>query len=85
MTSIHLDLLIGMLSKSRRNFDKRTSETLDLEIHHRSKARETLAYRAQEKEMTTSPLHKQRRTPRSDANFIKSLGTTLMNVAQSSH
>ena len=40
---------------------------------------------------TTIPFHKQRmemerqRTPRSGANSIKSLGTTLMNVAQSSH
>ena len=60
-TSLHLDPLIGMLSKSRRNFDKRISETLDLHAHRRSKARETLAYKTQDKERTTSPLHKQRR------------------------
>ena len=46
-TSLHLDPPIGMLSKSRRNFDKRTSETLDLWIHCRRKARETLARRTQ--------------------------------------
>ena len=81
-----------MMSKSRRNFDKRTSETLDLRIHHRSKARETLARITQQKKMTTSPRHKQRRemerqirTPVSGADFIKALGTTLMNVTQSSH
>ena len=80
-----------MLSKSRRNFDKRTSETVDLRIHRRSKVRETLARRTLQKKMTTSPRHKQRReierqrrTLVSGVNFIKALGTTLMNVAQSS-
>ena len=81
-----------MLSKSRRNFDQRTSENLDLRIHRIRKARETLARRTQQKKTTTSPHHKQRReierqrrTLVSGVNFIKSFGTTLMNVAQSSH
>ena len=90
-TSLHLDLRISMLSKSRRNFDKRTSKTLDLRIHRRSKARETLACKTHDNEKKTSPCHKQRRgmkrqrIPRSGANLIKYLGTTLMNVAQRIH
>ena len=91
-TSLHLDPPIDMLSKSRINFDRRTSDTIDLRIHSRNKARETLAYRTQQKKMATSPCHKQRReierqkrTLVSGVNFIKSLGTTLMNVDQSSH
>ena len=92
LTSLHLDLLIGMLSKSRRDFNKRKSKNLDLWIHHGSKERETLTRRTQEKERKNSPYHKQirgmerqRRTMGSGVNFIKFLGTTLMNVAQSSH
>ena len=92
LTSLHLDIPIGMLSKSRRNVDKRRSETLDLRIHRRSKARESLACRTREKERTTSLHHnqrmgmeRQRRALRSGVNFITALGTTLMNVGQISH
>ena len=93
LTSLHLDPPIGMLSKSRRNFNKRTSETLELRTHHRRKTRETMAHKTQDKERTTSPHHKQRREMERQrrtlvncgANFIKALGTTLMNVTQSSH
>ena len=92
LTSLHLDLPLGMLSKSRTNFDKTTSKTLDLQTHYKSKAMETLAHKTQDKEKTTNPHHKQirgmgiqRRKLRSGANFKISLGTTPMNVSQRSH
>ena len=74
--------------KIKEKFQQKMSETLDLCTQRRSKARETLAHKTQDKERTTNPDHKQRsdmkrqrRTPVSGVNFIKTLGTTLMNVA----
>ena len=91
-TYLQWELSIGMLSKSRRNFDKRTSDTFDLWIHHRSKESETLSCIKQDKERTTSPNHKkirvmeiQRRTAGSGVSSTKSLGTTRMHVTQSSY
>jgi hypothetical protein len=96
-TSPHWVRLIDTLSRSSINLSRR-GESLDLQTPHsrsREKAAPTHTARDREKMATlrtTSPSHntrremrRRRRTRENGVSTIKSLGTTLKNVAPSSH
>jgi hypothetical protein len=86
-----------MLSILSRNLSRR-GESLDLQTpHSRSREKATPTHIARDREKmatlrTTSPSHntrreirRRRRTQENGVNTIKALGTTLKNVAPSSH
>jgi hypothetical protein len=80
-----------MLSKLSRNLSNKTSGNLGLKIHNnQSMVKVSLTHREIDLKKT-SPSHMKRRvigirmTLGSGGTSTKSLGTTLMNVAQNSH
>jgi hypothetical protein len=89
-TSHHSMLLIDMLLKSRRSLSTRTNgPSLDMQIHNNQSIRKTALTNSF---LKTSLSHRkrrvtkrQRKTPENGAISKKSLGTTLMNVAQNIH
>jgi len=96
--SPHWEMLINMLSKSRRNLSSEISGSLGLQIHHKkSMVKVAPTYRKIDRSKrdnlkTTSPSHvkitvmgSRRRTLESSVSSTKSHGTTLMHVTQNNH
>lgn len=97
-TSHRWELVINMLSTSSINLNSGISRVLDMRMHHnkiqgKEVSPHNLNGRAKITSLrTTHPnrkwrkvIERWRKTLRSGARFIKSLGTKLMNVKQNSH